>query len=269
LPRLQVDSATFDYQEAGDGVPVIFIPGITEFKEAFAFQFRGLQDRYRVISYDVRRGLKRSTDYTLELLGDDLRKLLAALELDSAVLCGHSFGGLIALQFALRYPECTKALILSSTFASPPTVPQSQLLSWISSAGHPFHRSLGTRFKLHIARLLKRDSAETMTDQAAAIRSVARQADEVSPTTVQERLHLISKADYRSRMREILSPTLVVVGSREKPVFLTGAQELYERITDASLEVIEGAGHFTFLTRHDEFNAAVDEFLSERLGEIG
>jgi len=270
LPRVQIDTLTFDYLEAGNGVPVVFVPGITELKEAFAFQFQGLQDSCTVISYDVRRGLKRSTDYTLELLTHDLRKLFEALKLDSAVICGHSFGGLIAMQFALEYPELTNALILVSSFPAAPQVPQERLLGWTSSAGHPFHKSLGTSFKVQMARLLGRrtSSALAMQDEVTAVRTIAREAAKTSRTTTNQRMRIIQKADLREALPQILAPTLVVAGARDKSVFLSSAQELYESIPNASLEVIEGAAHFCFLTRHDLFNAAVDEFLTKRLTEI-
>ena len=270
MPRAQIGSLTLDYTECGTGVPVIFIPGITEFKEAFTFQYRGLEDGYRIVGYDVRRGLKRSTDYTLDLLVEDLRKLLDVLSLGNAVICGHSFGGLIAMNFAARYPEVTDALILVSAFASPPPVPQDRLISWISSAVHPFHRSLGTSFKVQMARLLGRKTSNVlaMQDQVQAVRILAHQAAKTSPTTVTQRLRIIQKTDLRDALPHVAAPTLVIAGSKDKPFFLSSAQELYERIPKASLEVIENAGHFSFLTRHDQFNTLVDDFLTEHLAEI-
>lgn len=270
MPRVQIDSLTLDYCEAGSGVPVVFVPGITESKEAFAFQFRGLEDSYRIISYDVRRGLKRSTDYTLDLLVDDLQKLLEALRLDSAVICGHSFGGLVAMQFALQHPEKTDALILVSGFPLAPQVPAERLFGWISSAGHPFHRSLGASFRVNVARLLgrKTSSAVAMRDEVAAIRMVAHEAAKVSRATVNQRMRIIQKADFQRALAGIAAPSLVVAGARDQSPFLSAAQQMYESIPNASLEVIEGGGHFPFLTRHDQFNAAVDEFLTEHLGEI-
>ena len=270
MPRVQIDTITFDYCDAGNGVPVVFIPGITEFKEAFASQFRGLEDSYLVISYDVRRGLKRATDYTLELLTNDLHKLLEALKLDSAVICGHSFGGLIAMQFALEHPEQTSALVLVSSFPAAPQVSHERLLSAISSTGHPFHKSLGTSFKAHMTRLLgrKTSGAQAMQAEVAAIRTVARPAAKTSQTTISQRMRIIDRADLRPALSEISAPTLVAVGARDRPFFLSSAQQLYERIPDASLEVIEGAGHFCHLARHDQFNAVVDEFLTEHLAEI-
>ena len=269
MSKIQGKAPTFDYLEAGIGVPVVFIPGITEFKEAFVFQCRGLEDSYRVISYDLRRGLKRPADYTLEFLVEGLCKLLEALKLDSAVICGHSFGGLIAMEFALQHPEQTDALILVSAFPAPPQVPSERLLSWISSAGHPIHRSLGTSVKVQISRLLGRETQGTraMQDEVDAVRIIARQASATSQTTVNQRIRIIQKTDLREALPQILAPTLVIAGAKDRSFFLSSAQELYESIPNASLEVIEG-GHFCFLTRHDQFNAVVDEFLSDRMGEI-
>lgn len=270
LPRAQIGSLTLDYVEYGSGKPIVFIPGLTEFKEEFVFQFRGLEDGYRVISYDVRRGLKRSTDYNLDLLVEDLRKFLDHMNLGHAVIAGHSFGALIAMQFAIQYPDMTDALILASAFPSHQGVSPKRMTSWISSTGHPFHKSLGTSFKMQMARLLGRKTAGTlaMQDEVQAVRMIAREAAATSATTIGQRMRIIQKADFREALPLIVAPTLIVAGARDKPFFLTSAQEMYERIPNASLEVIEGGGHFSFLTRHDQFNAAVDEFLTAHLAEI-
>ena len=270
MPTIRVDTVTVDYYEAGTGLPVILIPGITEFKEEFVSQFHGLSNSYRIISYDLRRGLKRLSDYTPDLLVEDLRRLMTALGLDGAVLCGHSFGGLVAMEFALRHPDLAKALVLVSSYHSPPSILPADLVSWTSSAGHPFHKALGTKFKLQIARLLGRKTSGTvaMTDEVHAVRTVARQAARTSRTTISQRVRIIQKADLCYRLPELEMPTLVIAGAKDRSVFLSSAQELYEDIPNASLEVIEGAGHFCFLTRHDQFNTAVYEFLTSRLAEI-
>ena len=201
---------------------------------------------------------------------EDLRKLLEALKLDSAVICGHSFGGLIAMQFALKYPEETDALILVSGFPSPPNVTPEQISSWISSAGLPFHKSLGATFKAQMSRLFgrKTSSVLAMCDEVAALKAIARQAAGISLTTLTQRMKIIKKADLRPAIQEIMAPTLVVAGSKDRAFFLSSAETLYEYMPNTSLEVIEGGGHFCFLTKHDQFNAAVDEFLTEHLAEI-
>lgn len=259
-----------DYREAGSGIPIIFIPGITETKESFAFQFMGLHTEYRIISYDVRRGLKRASDYTLELLSSDLEKVMTAADVRSAVICGHSFGGLIALQFALTHPEKTSALILVSAFPAAPPAPKERLLEWMSSANHPFHKSLGAKLRLQMSRILSKESIGTLSleQEVSAIRDIAKKASEVPKTTISQRMHIIEQAGFRLSLPEIAAPTLVVAGSKDRAAFLSCAQELHENIPDSSLEVIEGGGHFCFMTKHDEFNSAVDEFISRRHADI-
>lgn len=270
MPRLQVGALIVDYQEAGTGLPVIFIPGITEYKEAFLFQYRGLQEGYHVIGYDVRRGLKRAADYTLELLVGDLKQLLEALRLSSAVICGHSFGGLIAMQFALQFPEETKALVLVSSFPAAPDAPPERFLGGISSAGHPFHTSLRARVAVQVARWFGRRTAGMLTKESemAAVRTLARQAARTSPSTIAQRMRIIQKADFRTALPAILAPTLIIAGAKDRGFFLANAQHMYESIPNASLEVIDGGGHFCFLTKHDQFNAVVDDFVTQRLAEM-
>jgi pimeloyl-ACP methyl ester carboxylesterase len=270
LPTVRADNFAVDYHETGTGLPVIFIPGITEFKEEFVFQFHGLSDSYRVVSYDLRRGLKRAGDYTLDLLVEDLARFIAALHLDSAVICGHSFGGLVAMEFALRHPDMAKALVLVSSYPSALPIPAHELVSATSAADHPFHKAIGTRLRMHIARILGRSTSGmvAMADEVTAVRIVARQAATTSKTTINQRVRIIQRSDFRSRLSELDMPALVIAGAKDRAVFLSSAQALYESIPNASLEVIEEAGHFCFLTRHDQFNTVVDEFLTSHLAEI-
>ncbi len=243
------------------------IPGITEFKEEFAFQFHGLADSYRIISYDLRRGLKRASDYTLDMLVEDLRRFMAALGIDGAVICGHSFGGLVATEFALQYPDLAKALVLVSSYASMPDIPPDEFVAATSAAGHPFHRGMGTTLRIQMSRLLgrKTSGALAMEDEVSAVRTVARQAEKTSKTTIYERLKIIKKTNLRDRLPLLEMPTLVIAGAKDRSMFLSSAQELYQGIPNAFLEVLEGGSHFCFLTRHDQFNTVVDEFLTSHL----
>ena len=190
--------------------------------------------------------------------------------MNSAVVCGHSFGGLIAMQFAREYPEETKALVLVSSFPSAPErMSTGRFTGLISSGGHPYHTSLSALFKVHMARILGRKNAGAlvMEHQVASVKEIAHQAALVNQTTIAQRMKIVAKADFRETLSDIMAPTLVIAGSKDR-AFLSGAQSLYQGIQDSSLEVIEGGAHFCFLTRHDQFNLLVDDFLSARLAKI-
>jgi 3-oxoadipate enol-lactonase len=82
------------------------------------YQFPYFSQFYRVIIYD-RRGTGRSAsppgEWTTADFARDLKHLLDALDIDQAIITGVSLGGTIALQFALDYPERTRALVVAHT----------------------------------------------------------------------------------------------------------------------------------------------------------
>ncbi len=107
-----------------------------------------------------------------------------------------------------------------------------------------------------------------MADEVASVRTLARQAAKTSKTTVRQRVRIVQQTDLQDRLGRLAMPTLVVAGAKDHAVFLACAQSLREAMPNASLEVIEGGAHFCFLTRHDQFNAVVDEFLTAHFAEI-
>ena len=107
---------TFHYVQWGTlGSPIIFIHGIT----ANAFYFQAFADdlasNYRVFAYDLRgRGDsdKPEKGYSIPLHAADLAALIDQLELDRPIVAGHSLGALIALYFAVHFPQKLRKLIL-------------------------------------------------------------------------------------------------------------------------------------------------------------
>src|SRR5512133_1931525 len=109
------------YEEHGQGMPVIFLHG-------FPFDHSIWEPLVPLLSKDVRlilpdlRGFGRSpvTDdiYTMRLQAEDVVHLMDRLEIEQAVLVGHSMGGYISLAFAQAYPGRLLALGLIATQAA-------------------------------------------------------------------------------------------------------------------------------------------------------
>ncbi len=113
----------------GDGRPLVLLAGLGD----SAQQYRGLApkliDRFRVAGL-TRRGHGRSEqpadDYDLDTLIEDIRRFLDALEIERAILVGHSFGGIEMPLFATRFPQRVEALVyLDALF--PKSVPDPDL----------------------------------------------------------------------------------------------------------------------------------------------
>ncbi|GAB3395334.1 alpha/beta fold hydrolase [Azotobacter armeniacus] len=100
----------------GGDLPLVLMPGLTANAHAFDGLVKaGLSPALRVLALDLRgRGLSDKPDsgYSMAEHAADVLGLLDALGLRQVVLGGHSFGGLLALYMAARYPERVDKLVV-------------------------------------------------------------------------------------------------------------------------------------------------------------
>ena len=119
MPYISINSRVrLYYEEKGNGTPLLFIhpPGMGHV--VFCRQ-KPLARDFRLILYDMRgNGRSSPSDgpITVPLLADDVSVLLRSLGIGRAIICGYSSGGSVALDFALRYPQHVKQLILIGGF---------------------------------------------------------------------------------------------------------------------------------------------------------
>ncbi len=259
MPSVDIDGVRVNYTDIGSGVAVVFLPGPCGSKEWFCYQSAGLSDHYRVICCDLRRG---RGELSLDILADDVRRLLVALRLTDAVVAGHSLGGMIALQFAATCPERCLAAIVSSTSPFYHGVRNDQLhqdLVLCEPESQGFWSKLWQRF------VGGSDRCPSLPDP---LDYLARNNGGIDRASLAERLSLMGRADLTPVLGRVQVPTLVVAGSEELPYVLAGAQTLDEELPDSSIEIIEGADQFHFYLHHDLFNAAVADFLMHKVARL-
>ena len=102
-------------EEAGEGVPVVLLHGLTATRRYVVMGSKALErGGHRVIAYDARGHGQSSpaSPYTYEALADDLRGVLDGAGVEQAVLAGASMGAHTIVRFALDHPERALALVL-------------------------------------------------------------------------------------------------------------------------------------------------------------
>ncbi|MEX2375935.1 MAG: alpha/beta hydrolase, partial [Dehalococcoidia bacterium] len=119
MPLAALDDVNIHYEERGSGpLALVFCHGLGGSGEAFEQEeVDWYAERFRTISWD-NRGLGRSGPagkYSLPLYASDLAHLLDHLSIDQAVIFGVSWGGVVALRFAIDHPEKVAALVVDST----------------------------------------------------------------------------------------------------------------------------------------------------------
>lgn len=125
MPQFEHDGITLNYEDHGDpeAPAVVLLHGFTSDLRSWAPLLEDLTADYRAIALDLRgHGQSAAPEdldaYTIEALAGDVAALLDHLEVDICALVGSSFGGMVALQFAVTWPERLAGLVLSDTSAA-------------------------------------------------------------------------------------------------------------------------------------------------------
>ena len=124
MPAIQVNGTQLEYNERGEGEPVVLVHGTLGDYRSWALQMDAFSDTYRTISYSRRYHYPNpcngdETDYSAALHADDLAAFITELGLESAHIVGNSYGAYTALFLAARFPKRVRTLVLSE----PPVFP--------------------------------------------------------------------------------------------------------------------------------------------------
>jgi pimeloyl-ACP methyl ester carboxylesterase len=136
MPKLVANGLNFHFQQTGDGPDVLLIHGVTgDLSIWFLCEAMGILGRtFRVTAYDLRgHGYSDvpSDGYTSADQARDVMAIMDALDIERAMLLGHSFGAVIAMHAAVIYPARVDALVLSD-----PCFPALRHLEDVSRWGH-------------------------------------------------------------------------------------------------------------------------------------
>jgi proline iminopeptidase len=118
---IQINGSDVFYSTIGQGPPIIIIHGGPVLDHTYLLtQMDELADNYRLIDYDQRACGKSSVEVdtstmTLKRFADDIRILADSLGIKKPNILGHSWGGLIAIKYAISYPHHINKLILSNS----------------------------------------------------------------------------------------------------------------------------------------------------------
>jgi pimeloyl-ACP methyl ester carboxylesterase len=121
--RVSVNGLSFAYVQRGSGSPVVLVHGsVSDYRE-WSGQMSPLARHYRVFAFSRRYhwpNLPPATDAdaSLDVQVEDLAAIIKAMGIGPAHIVGHSFGGAVALNLALRHPELVRTIVLAEPAVS-------------------------------------------------------------------------------------------------------------------------------------------------------
>jgi 4,5:9,10-diseco-3-hydroxy-5,9,17-trioxoandrosta-1(10),2-diene-4-oate hydrolase len=274
---IPADGSDLFVADMGTGVPVVLLhgggPGATGLSN-YSRNIDALAQRFRVIVPDM-PGYGRSSkrvDHNdpFGFLGDSIRALLDALEIERAHLVGNSYGGAAALRLALDTPERVDRLVLMGpggigTTRALPTTGLSSLLAYYGGDG-PSRAKLETFIRKYLVFDGSRVPGELIDlryeasiDPEVVTSPPLRRPS--GPTALRTLWRMDLTRD--KRLKHLPTPTLVVWGTEDKVNRPSGGRRLADTLPNAKLLEVPQAGHWVQWERADLFTDAVLRFLAD------
>jgi pimeloyl-ACP methyl ester carboxylesterase len=253
----------FKEENPSGGIPIIFLHGLGANGDSWEMQSQYFAEQgYRTISPDT-RGFGRSgfRDHSalIKQMAGDVAELMAFLNIAQATIVGISMGGVIALQFAVAYPNLVHGLVLTNTFAAlRPTSPS----TWLYFLQRMFLvHTIGIDKQADI--VAKRIFPDP--DQAWLQIELKKQILQANQQAYRASMRSLALFDIRGQLPGINTPTLVISGSLDTTVPMSHQVELVKNISTCDHLIIEGGGHAVSVQYPNLYSAALEHFLTDKL----
>lgn len=274
-----VNGTELFYTTHGSGGPLLIMHGGLGLDHSY---FRpwldALGDAAKLIYYDHRGNGRSARPESFEGVThntwvDDAEALREYLGFENLILFGHSYGGYLAQEYALRYASHLAGLVLCCT--APASDFADAIVANLQSRATP------EQFQTVITAL----SAPIEDDDTLArvwlhaLSLYFQSYDPVLGAAMLAKIHYSAAAFNHSffacqprfntlgRLGEISIPTLIIAGCDDwvaPPA--QGAERLHAAITDSELVIFEGSGHFPFIEERDRFVSVFAAWLARLTG---
>jgi 3-oxoadipate enol-lactonase len=254
------------YERVGSGEPLLCITGFTISSAVYEPVLPLWSQRFDCITYD-NRGSGRSSaplrTTSMPELAADAARLLDALGEESAHVFGISMGGMIAQELALRFPERVRGLILAGTTPGGPRAVRPAVKE-LAAVGLDLAGSFRDPGRPWLGPLLFSEAFRR--EHPERVRELLTFFAAHGPTPWGANAHWWATVyhDTVSRLGRIRAPTLVMHGGEDTFAPIANARLLAERIPDAELAVVPGAGHAFILEAREASFATMTDWLDRR-----
>lgn len=248
---------------AGDrGDPVLFLHGIGGQPALFRGQMAAFATTHRCIAWEMpgygRTSLPAETSFAA--LADALGRVMDRAATPRAHLVGHSMGGMVALEFAARFPERVMSLTMSGSSAAFGGSTGAWQAEFIAKRTKPLDEGLGMA---GIAPDVVDGLLGDAPDPAARAAAIAAMSA-IPENAYRAALNCLVTFDRRDALAGLTMPVLLIAGSRDTVASPELMKKMQTKITGAQYAEIEGAGHLANIEKPAAFNAALATFLSAR-----
>jgi len=213
-----------------------------------------LSDRFRIIRYDARgHGRSQITDVpiTIATLGEDVVKILDALKIPSAVLCGLSLGGLTAQWLAINHPHRFRGVVLANTAASFPPATM-----WHDRAKAVRENGMQPLVPATLDRWFTKPFQEKNPGRMAEVATMISGTSAVGYARCCE---VLASTNLLAGLPSIKLPVSIICGRHDASTTPARGEEMANAIPNSNVQILESA-HISSIEAADEFANTVRQF---------
>lgn len=268
------------YKTMGGGEPLLVIHGGPVLDHSYFLpHFESLARDYQLIFYDQRACGKSAIEIdsaTMNMAGfvEDIEQIRQKMGLEKLNILGHSWGGLVAMEYAIAHNDKLNHLILANSMAPSSVDWQKDNLEAAKKIDGKDQRRLDN---IVSTGLLRSPKPAPYIKEMMLLSFKSQMFDKASI----DKLNIFIPDDFRKRsgvfgllgpdlatynlygqLKKVTAPTLVIYGDYETAVNLH-AQKMTDSFANGQLKVIANSGHFPFIENPTEFDRAVKSFLDK------
>jgi len=204
----------------------------------FFRQEPALASRFTVAIYS----LPRNPPFEYQQMIDDILEIMSKEGFSKATIAGESFGGTVALHFALEHPECVEQLILINTFP----YYRNRFKLWLGSTLLPLAYTRFTRvcWDAMLKKILQRELLDS-----EGISKLMECSFSQGLATGRERWRLVRSHDVRERLSEIQAPVILIAAKKDKVVpSVLEAELMAKKMKNSRIVILPKHGHTCLIT---------------------
>ncbi len=270
MPTVKIGDISIYYEIYGDGEALVLIMGYGASSGWWFRQIPSLSREYRVVAFDNRgtgQSDKPDIPYTIEMMAGDITGLLETIGINAAHIYGVSMGGMIAQEFALRYPERVITLILGCTSCGGShgimsDEVESTALFVVERAKQLTAEEMATEWLPFLYNQEFIDNNPDIVEQF-----IAKVVEYATPVHgYMRQTEAVMSFDTYDRLPQIKVPTLVISGAADRLLPVENSRLLASRIPNTELVILENMGHGFFIEAAEEASKTILDFLRRQRG---
>jgi pimeloyl-ACP methyl ester carboxylesterase len=249
----------------GSGKPLLLIAGLASDVQSWVSIKKLLAKHFLLILFD-NRGVGRSTldcqSVTVNQMAIDAAALLTFLEIDKAHVLGHSMGGMIALQMAVRFPERIDRLILAASTTVLNQRQKYQLHDWATLLDAKTDMELWFRNLFYW--LYSDQFFENQNLLTAYIIGALSYPYPIKMETFKAQVEAIIAFNGTPLLAEVRQKTLVLLADNDRLFSDSAATCTLTDISGCSVVSVKNAGHSLHIEQSSVFTRIVTDFLQSQ-----